>query len=199
MDLGDYVEVKDRLRAALERYPHLRVVEEHATITEVGDRQFLICRVAVHRTQDDPLPMVAAAWEPLPGRTPYTKDSELMVGMTSALGRALGYMGFGITKSIASANEVEARQDRPQAPTAKESAGWNPKPLQNRPTESPQIDANTDAGTPGAGKWNPDNGASEKQKRAIYVIAKKKGIPMPDVNVMTMAEAGAWIEEADAR
>jgi hypothetical protein len=97
-----------------------------------------------------------------------------MVGFTSALGRALGYMGFGITKSIASANEVK-----------------------NRPPESPRIDANTVGGTEGAPKWNADNGASEKQKRAIYVIAKKKGIPMPDVNVMTMADAGAWIEEAD--
>jgi hypothetical protein len=172
MDLGDYVEVKDRLKAALEKFPELRVVEEHAQLLEVADRLFLVCRVAVHRTPDDPLPMVAAAWEPLPGRTPYTRDSELMVGMTSALGRALGYMGFGIGKSIASANEVE-----------------------NRRTESPRIDANAAGGTKGA--WNPENGASEKQKRAIYVICKKKGLEIPDVNVMTMAEAGAWIEEAD--
>jgi hypothetical protein len=174
MDLGDYIEVKDRLRMALDRYPELRVVEEHATITNLADRQFLVCRVAVHRTPDDPMPMVAAAWEPLPGRTPYTRDSELMVGMTSALGRALGYMGFGISKSIASANEVK-----------------------NRPTESPRIDETPSTGTTGAGKWNPDNGATEKQKRAIYVISKKRGIPMPEVDTMTMAEAGAWIEEAD--
>lgn len=172
MDLGDYVEVKDRLKAALDKFPELRVVEEHAQLLIVGDRLFLVCRVAVHRTPDDPLPMVAAAWEPLPGRTPYTRDSELMVGMTSALGRALGYMGFGISKSIASANKVE-----------------------NRRTESPTIDETALGGTKGA--WNPENAASEKQKRAIYVIAKKKGIPMPDVNTMTMADAGAWIEEAD--
>lgn len=36
-----------------------------------------------------------------------------MVGMTSALGRALGYMGCGVSKAIASRNEVEARQDQP--------------------------------------------------------------------------------------
>jgi hypothetical protein len=95
-----------------------------------------------------------------------------MVGMTSALGRALGYAGFGIAKSIASANEVK-----------------------NRLTESPQIDANAAGGTKGA--WNPDNAASEKQKRAIWVICKKKGIEMPNVDTMTMADAGAWIEQAD--
>jgi len=38
-----------------------------------------------------------------------------MVGMTSALGRVLGYMGFGLVgadgkKSVASRNEVQARQ-----------------------------------------------------------------------------------------
>ena len=42
--------------------------------------------------------------------------SENEVGYTSALGRALGYMGFGINKSIASRNEVEAAQSR--QPTA---------------------------------------------------------------------------------
>lgn len=172
MDLGDYIEVKDRLRMALTDHPALRVVEDTPELLEIGDRLFLNCRVTVYRDPDDTRPMVAQAWEPLPGRTPYTRDSELMVGMTSALGRALGYMGYGISKSIASANEVK-----------------------NRLTESPQIDANAAGGTKGA--WNPDNRASEKQKRAIFVIAKKKGIPMPDVEAMTMADAGAWIEEAD--
>jgi hypothetical protein len=38
-----------------------------------------------------------------------------MVGFTSALGRALGYMGIGINKAIASRNEVEARQNMPDA------------------------------------------------------------------------------------
>jgi rRNA processing protein Krr1/Pno1 len=38
-----------------------------------------------------------------------------MVGMTSALGRALGYMGCGVSKSIASRNEVEARLDGHEA------------------------------------------------------------------------------------
>jgi hypothetical protein len=60
---------------------------------------------------DDSLPAIATAAEPYPGKTPYTKNSEFMVGMTSALGRALGYMGFGVNKSIASKNEVLARQE----------------------------------------------------------------------------------------
>jgi hypothetical protein len=55
-----------------------------------------------------------------------------MVGMTSALGRALGYMGFGISKSIASRNEIEARQDpkKPDAqiaPIRRETSSAHPK------------------------------------------------------------------------
>jgi uncharacterized small protein (DUF1192 family) len=65
----------------------------------------------VYRDIDDALPAIATAAEPYPGKTPYTKNSEFMVGMTSALGRALGYMGFGVNKSIASKNEVLARQE----------------------------------------------------------------------------------------
>jgi hypothetical protein len=37
-----------------------------------------------------------------------------MVGFTSALGRALGYMGYGIDKSIASHDEIKHRQDLPE-------------------------------------------------------------------------------------
>jgi hypothetical protein len=36
-----------------------------------------------------------------------------MVGFTSALGRGLGYMGYGIDKSIASHDEIKHRQELP--------------------------------------------------------------------------------------
>lgn len=108
--LDNYVDVPTRLRMALERYPDLRVAETGREVVQLGNSIVLVCQVTVWRTADDPRPVVASASEPIPGRTPYTKDSELMVGMTSALGRALGYMGFGIGKSIASRQEVENRQ-----------------------------------------------------------------------------------------
>jgi len=78
---------------------------------------FYRCTITVWRDAADLIPSIATAAEPYPGKTPYTKNSEFMVGMTSALGRALGYMGFGISKSIASRNEIEARQD-PKKPDA---------------------------------------------------------------------------------
>ena len=110
-DLSDYVDVKTRLLAALDKYPQLRITEHRPTWLEIGGQIFIECGVTVAREPDDPVPVTAYMYEPFPGRTPYTKMSEQANGATSALGRALGYMGFGITASLASANEVRNRQE----------------------------------------------------------------------------------------
>lgn len=117
-NIDNYVDVPTRLAEALKRYPDLRIQETSAEVVTMPDGStFYRCTVTVWRDDKDPLPSIATAAEPYPGKTPYTKNSEFMVGMTSALGRALGYMGFGINKSIASKNEIEARQD-PKKPDA---------------------------------------------------------------------------------
>ena len=111
-DMTDYVDVKHRLQLALLKYPTLRIVEDAPELIHLGERIYIQCAVTVFRDETDALPMRAFCWEVWPGRTPFTKMSENEVGFTSALGRALGYMGFGINKSIASRNEVEAAQSR---------------------------------------------------------------------------------------
>ena len=109
-DHGDYVDVRHRLELALVDNPQLRVVEDQPEIITIGERIYIQCGVTVFRGPDDPLPVHAYCWEVFPGRTPYTKDSEQPNGATSALGRALGYMGYGIKAGIASANEVRTAQ-----------------------------------------------------------------------------------------
>jgi hypothetical protein len=112
-NLDNYVDVPTRLGMALQKYPDLRIQETQREIIEMPDKScFIRCTVTVWRDSTDPIPAIASACEIYPGRTPYTKMSENEVGFTSALGRALGYMGFGISKSIASRNEVEAAQSR---------------------------------------------------------------------------------------
>ncbi len=120
-NIDNYVDVPTRLKEALLKHPNLRIQETAAEVVTMPDGStFYRCTVSVWRDETDPLPAVATAAEPYPGKTPYTKNSEFMVGMTSALGRALGYMGFGISKSIASRNEIQARQtsDKPDAQIA---------------------------------------------------------------------------------
>ena len=109
MNLDNYVPVNQRLLDALGRWPELRVQETGFDIMRIDEQTFLVCEVTVWRTPDDPKPSIATAAEPFPGKTPYTRGSERMVGFTSALGRALGYMGIGIHEAMASSNEVQAR------------------------------------------------------------------------------------------
>ena len=111
--LDNYVDVASRLRLAFDKYPDLRIQETTREIVEMPDKScFIRCTVTVWRDGSDPIPAVATACELYPGRTPYTKNSENEVGFTSALGRALGYMGFGIANALATRDEVQAAQSR---------------------------------------------------------------------------------------
>lgn len=114
--LENYVDVPTRLRMAFEKYPELRVQETFREVVEMPDKScFIRCVVTVWRTADDPIPSIASACEIYPGKTSFSRLHESEVGYTSALGRALGYMGFGINKSIASRDEVEAAQSMQRA------------------------------------------------------------------------------------
>ena len=117
--LDNYVDVATRLRLAFDKYPDLRIQETAREIIEMPDKScFIRCTVTVWRDATDPLPAIATACELYPGRTPYTKNSENEVGFTSALGRALGYMSFGIGSAIATRDEVQAAQSRSDKPLA---------------------------------------------------------------------------------
>ena len=109
MDLSNYVDVPTRFAMALERWPELRLVENRPEVITLGDKTFIAVTVQAWRTPDDPIPAQGTAWEPMPGLTPFTKNSEMMNASTSALGRVLGFMmSFG--PKMASAEEVRNRQ-----------------------------------------------------------------------------------------
>jgi hypothetical protein len=157
-NIDNYVDVPTRLTEALKKYPNLRIQETDAQVVTMPDGStFYRCTVTVYRDVDDALPAIATAAEPYPGKTPYTKNSEFMVGMTSALGRALGYMGFGVNKSIASKNEVLARQ---------EDDGDIVRPERTRAVAGSKAVANDQAPS--------GNFASAKQINFIKALAKGK-------------------------
>lgn len=109
VNLDGYIDVATRRRMAVEVWPELRIVEGHPELVTVGDSMFVQVTVTVYRSPDDPMPTSATCWERVPGRTPYTRDSEMMNCATSALGRALGYMGVGVINSLATRDEVSLR------------------------------------------------------------------------------------------
>lgn len=114
--MGDYNEVAERMVEFFAKYPTgcLRPADltRPYTIETIGEQTFVVYAAAAYRTPDDPEPGIGTAWEPFPGKTPYTKDSELQNAETSAWGRAIMAIGAAnAKKGIASADEVRNRRD----------------------------------------------------------------------------------------
>src|SRR6185369_16061975 len=94
--LDDYVDVAQRIADFREQYPHgsLQPLDpakpwEQAVVNGVSKdgKPYAMTMItyvaAAYRTPDDPRPGIGVAWEPFPGRTPYTLGSELMNAETS--------------------------------------------------------------------------------------------------------------------
>jgi hypothetical protein len=109
-DLSGYEEVPDRIARFIEKYPDGRLNGEHKLI-EVGGNTLVEYVAYAYRDMEDDNPGRGVTWEPYPGTTPYTKNSEVENAETSAWGRALAAIGFTGTK-IATAEEVANAQAR---------------------------------------------------------------------------------------
>jgi hypothetical protein len=108
--LNDYVDVAERLRDFKKQFPDGTLRQLSLEFVNIGNKDYVVYTAAAYRTPDDQAPGIGTAWEPIPGRTPYTKDSEVMVAETSAWGRAIVATTGAGTKRIASADEVRNRQ-----------------------------------------------------------------------------------------
>jgi len=113
--MDNYVDVATRLKWAFDKYPDLRIQETLREVVEMPDKScFIRCTVTIWRTDTDQIPCVASACELYPGRSSFQRYSENEVGFTSAVGRALAYMGFSGNKSLASLDEVNSAKARQQ-------------------------------------------------------------------------------------
>ena len=122
--LDDYIDVAQRIADFRERYPEgclrplndgepfkLLQAEGFEKNGDVVTQTFIVVVAAAYRSPDDELPGVGMAWEVFPGRTPYTRGSELQNAETSAWGRAIIAVGASDAKrGIASREEVRNRQ-----------------------------------------------------------------------------------------
>lgn len=131
-NLDDYVDVAARIASFKEAFPEGSLQSEIVKHTDVE----IVVKAFAYRTPDDQRPGIGHAREVIPGRTPYTRDSEVMVAETSAWGRAIAALGFEVRKGIATREEVQAAQARQESsetvylPQPKPSA---PAPASARP------------------------------------------------------------------
>lgn len=167
MDMN-YTTVNERLIMALEKYPDLRIQEHPSEIITTVNGETLICTVTIWRDANDERPTIASAAEIIPGRTPFTKFSERENGFTSAVGRGLGYMGFGIDRSIATSDDIQ------------NAGGIIKKPAQNRPSDVQKKIMTTNT--------TQSSGITDAQRRFIKALGWAGFMPT------SAAEASALIE-----
>lgn len=123
-DLKDYVDVHQRIEKFYEKFPEGSIQTEVAKL----DDSIVIMRAYAYRNPDDPRPSIGHSQLGIPGTTPYTRGSEIENAETSAVGRAIAFLGFETKNGIASAQEVRNKQtDTPRrAPAAAQEAPQKP-------------------------------------------------------------------------
>jgi hypothetical protein len=178
--MDNYVDVAERIRLLKERYPEASLQPADPSrpfwiedVPNIGPR--LIYVAACYRHPTDPRPGIGMAWEPIPGLTPYTKGSELMVAETSAWGRAIVAALAADSQKVASADEVRNRQEQPK-PQQQAKSQQHPSNVVTMPTK--------------ATKQGGD--ASEAQRKFIHVLKKQT---QSDDNIIADLTGGTSLEK----
>lgn len=110
----DYIDVPTRIAEFRDKYPtgSLQPADMAVPyrIETIGDQIYITVVAAAYRSPEDKLPGVGMAYEVFPGKTNFTRGSELQNAETSAWGRAIvAALAADTKRGIASAEEVRNR------------------------------------------------------------------------------------------
>jgi hypothetical protein len=132
----DYVPVAQRIEAFYAAHPDGSIQCDIYTLTDT----LVVMRATVYRDREDPLPSIAHSMLAIPGKTAFTRGSEVENAETSAVGRAIAMLGFEVKRGMASHEEVWNKRDetpaRQPASTFRERVN----------AETGEIDATAQAG-----------------------------------------------------
>ena len=107
----DYIDVATRIVEFREKYPEGRLRQKDIQFIDFANKSWVVYTAEAWRSPDDPAPAHGTAWEPVPGPTQFTRDSELQNAETAAWGRAMvAALAVDTRKGIASSEEVRNRQ-----------------------------------------------------------------------------------------
>lgn len=115
----DYIPVNERIEAFYAKHPDGSLQSELVELSESR----VVMKGYAYRSPDDARPGIGYSSLEIPGRTPYTRGSEIENAETSAWGRAIAALGFEVKRGIATAEDVAAKSGqepagRPQTPPA---------------------------------------------------------------------------------
>jgi len=177
-DLRDYVDVPARMKMVHDKFPDVRIVEHEPRIITIGDKLYIQVKVQAWRSPDDQHPCIAYCWEPFPGDTPYTRDSEQMNAATSALGRLAALLLPGAFAKQASANEVLHRAGPPRQ--ARVPAVGGPDPWDEEAEHKQAINDIIVREREAKQAATAGNPASQPQMKMIAAVAKRKGLTVKE-------------------
>lgn len=174
--LDDYIDVAERIKEFYKEYPNGRLVcAENPLGMRFGEQDFVVVHARAFRNPEDQLPGDGWAWEPVPGTTNFTRNSELMNAQTAAIGRAIVSIGMLASRKIASREEVEARMAE-EAPKPKKAA---PKPKVKKPAlDEKEIDEIVAA----LKEWRKSN-SSEDDKTELQLQLTALGVTEPNADL----------------
>ena len=225
--LDDYVDVATRIAEFRAKHPngYLQPLDPAKPFTvetvtgrdrdgeTIVQQTFVVYIAAAYREPGDEHPGIGSAWEIFPGRTPYTRGSELMNAETSAWGRAIIALGASDSKQgIASREEVRNRQAERDEPASarlsdadRDSAGMMTKSQRaahTRMTNSDRPPRPADRGPvpdgenlwkdQPAGDWEPVSGENQpgssnsKQWQRLGILYGQIGISERDDRLADM-------------
>lgn len=107
----DYVPVNERIEAFYAAHPEGSIQCEIHTLTD----GLVIVRASAYRTPDDTRPSIAHSMMSIPGKTNFTRGSEVENAETSAVGRAIAMLGFEVKRGIATREDVANKTPLPDA------------------------------------------------------------------------------------
>jgi len=106
----DYIDVATRIVEFRTQHPEGSLQQVEFRLEEFAGKSWVIFTAAAYRSPDDMRPGMGTAWEPVPGKTNFTRDSEMQNAETAAWGRAIvAALAADTKKGIASAEEVRNR------------------------------------------------------------------------------------------
>ena len=154
-----YVEVKDRIEAFYAKYPEGSIQSEIVMLTD----NKVVVKAYAYRFLEDVRPGIGHSQLGIPGKTNYTRESELENAETSAWGRAIAALGFEVKRAVASAEEVRNKQ--PDATSTVRNSE------QNRQQADPKL-------------------ATQAQKNLIRAKARESGITDDELKALRLSETG---------
>lgn len=110
----DYIPVNERIAAFYVKHPEGSLQSE---LIELSESRVVI-RAYAYRTPADERPGIGLSSLEIPGKTPYTRGSEIENCETSAWGRAIAALGFEVKRGVASAEEVKSKQSTEPPPAS---------------------------------------------------------------------------------